>query len=229
MKVIADEKLTSKSLSEVVRERLMRLIARGELPPGGRLNEVRLAESFGISRGPIREAARELEGQGFLVSRANQGFYVRAFTPREIRDIYETKDWMEAAFISDLAAHTDTATRQSILADIDTIDTSDRVAFSEGLFRFRLRMSAHIDNRFLADLMIALYRKFYIVSVVEKMIDEPGQLARILAVARAFWTAVVADDIEAARAVMRDDTAYWLSDLPPRDEADSPKRREAIA
>ena len=144
------------------------------------MNEVHWAESFGISRGPIREAARELEGQGFLVSRINQGFYVANFTAAEIRDIYEAKDWMEAAFISDLAAHTDAATRKSVLADIDSIEGADRVEFNETLFQFRVRMSKHIHNRFLADLMLTLYRKFYILSALVRTPETTARQARIL-------------------------------------------------
>src|SRR5271156_5239590 len=144
MKVEAAGKLISTSLSGAVRDRLIRLIAAGDLRPGERLNEVHWAESFGISRGPIREAARELEGQGFLVSRVNQGFYVTKFTAAEVLDIYEAKDWMEAAFISDLAAHTSVAIRKAIFSDIDNVDESDRVGFSESVFQFRVRMSKHI-------------------------------------------------------------------------------------
>ena len=62
-----------------------------------------MAQTLGVSRGPIREAARELEGQGFLVSRPNQGFYVVDFDAQSIRDVYEAKDWLEAAFVADLA------------------------------------------------------------------------------------------------------------------------------
>jgi DNA-binding GntR family transcriptional regulator len=221
MKVATADRLTLKSLSEAVRDRLLRLIAKGELQPGDRLNEVHLADGFGISRGPIREAARELEGQGFLVSRPNQGFYVANFTPREIRDIYEAKDWLEAAFISDIAAHVEIATRRAILADIDCIDRTDRVTFTETLFQFRLRMSTHIPNRFLADLMIALYRKFYIVSAIVKVPGGEERQARIVNVLRRFWTAMVEADVEVARAIMADDTAYWLSDLPPRFAVDA--------
>lgn len=220
MDVASTDRLTPKTLSEAVRDRLLRLIAKGALQPGDRLNEARLADEFGISRGPIREAAREMEGQGFLVSRPNQGFYVANFTPREIRDIYEAKDWLEAAFIADIAAHVDVAARKAILDDIGSIAMTDRVLFSETLFQFRLRMSRHIHNRFLADLMIALYRKFYIVSAIVKVPEEQGRRARIVNVLRRFWTAMVADDVEAARAIMKDDTAYWLSDLPPRFAAD---------
>jgi DNA-binding GntR family transcriptional regulator len=104
--------LHSPGLAHAVRGQLMRLIAQGRLQPGSRLNEVHLAERFGISRGPVREAARELEGAGVLISRPRQGFYVVNFTPDEVRDIYETKNWLEDAFITDLAAHLPVAARQ---------------------------------------------------------------------------------------------------------------------
>ena len=109
------EALAAKSLAEAVGERLMRAIAVGDLKPGARLNEAQMAAQLGVSRGPIREAARELEGQGFLISRTNQGFYVAAFSPEDIRDVYEAKDWLEAAFIADLAENMTTADRRAIL------------------------------------------------------------------------------------------------------------------
>ncbi len=209
------EKLPLTSLSEAVRDRLMRLIARGELKPGARLNEAQLAASLGVSRGPIREAARELEGQGFLVSRPNQGFYVADFKPHEIRDIYEAKNWLEAAFIADLAESIDIPARREFLGEIERLDANDRVAFTETLFRFRCRVLRRLHNRFLAELMTVLYRKFYIVSVVVDVADEGERVTWITGALRRFWTAMAADDITAARTALEDDTAYWLADLTP--------------
>ena len=213
---VSSNKLTSQSLSEAVKDQLMRLIAQGALKPGDRLNEVHLAERFGISRGPVREAARELEGAGVLLSRPRQGFFVAGFTPREILDIYEAKRWMEEAFISDLAAHTDVATRKSVLADVDSIDDTDRVSFSETLLQFRLRMCAHINNRFLAELMAALYRKFYIIGAVLTVTENEDRQAWIVSVLRRFWAAMIDGDLSAAHTIMVEDTAHWLADLPPR-------------
>ncbi len=215
---IAD-RLTSRSLSEAVREQLLRRIAKGELRPGERLNEVHLAESFGISRGPVREAARELEGQGFLISRANQGFFVASFTPREIRDIYETKDWLEAALIADLAEYSEISARRAVLEDIDNIEETDRVLFCESLFGFRLRTSRIIQNCFLADLIVALYRKFYILAAVVPTPDQERGQATILSALRRFWTAMSEGRIDDARAILAADTQYWLADLPPRFQA----------
>lgn len=216
MDLAATISLHAPSLAQAVRGQLMRLIAQGALQPGGRLNEVHLAERFGISRGPVREAARELEGAGVLVSRPRQGFYVVNFTPDEIRDIYETKNWLEDAFITDLATHLPIAARQAILADIDSIDASDRENFGETLLQFRRRVCDQLRNRFLAELMAALYRKFYVISAVVPVTDNAVRQDWILAVLRRFWTAMIAGDTAAARAVMAEDTAHWLADLPQR-------------
>ncbi len=215
MSLTSVEALRIPSLSGAVRERLMRAIARGELKPGARLNEAQMAQALGVSRGPIREAARELEGEGFLVSRPNQGFYVVDFDPQAIRDVYEAKDWLETAFVADLALSLSLPERRAIVAEIDALDRSDRLAFTQTLFEFRLRVLARLANRFLADLMTVLYRKFYIISLVVDAGDDERRVARITLVLRRFWDAMARDDIAAARAVLREDTAYWLADLPP--------------
>jgi len=209
-------RLTSKTLSEAVSDRLLRLIAQGELKPGDRLNEVHLAVRFGVSRGPVREAARELEGKGVLQSRPRLGFYVATVTSREIVDVYEAKRWLEDALVADFAAHTGTAVRKSLLADIDGIDETDRVAFRENVFQFRLRTCAQVCNRFLADLLIALYRRLYTIGAVVTVEESGERQAWILTTLRRFWRAMVHDDLDAARAVMAEDTAHWLADLLPR-------------
>lgn len=209
------ERFTSQNLSGVARDTLLQLIAQGTLAPGARLNEVHLAERFGISRGPVREAARALEGEGILISRPRQGFFVMQFTKRQIVDVYETKRWLEAAFISDLS-HMKLATRIEVQADIASIKAGDRFAFGETLLQFRTRLCGRIYNRFLAELMLMLYRKFYIIGSVVAVAESKGRQERILSVLSRFWQAMVDDDISAARAIMEEDTAYWLVDLPPR-------------
>lgn len=220
MSMASVEALRTQSLSEAVRDRIMRAIARGDLKPGARLNEAQMAQALGVSRGPIREAARELEGQGFLVSRPNQGFYVVDFGSQAIRDVYEAKDWLESAFVADLARSLTLPERRDILAEIDALDRSDRLAFTQTLFEFRTRVLARLANRFLADLMTVMYRKFYIVSVVVDTGDDEARDAHITDVLRRFWAAMARDDLAQARAVLRDDTARWLAELP----ASAPER-----
>lgn len=72
-----------------VRAELERLILEGELQPGERLNEVALAKRMGVSRGPVREAARALEKSGLVTVILNRGAFVRELDMEEAMQIYE--------------------------------------------------------------------------------------------------------------------------------------------
>jgi DNA-binding GntR family transcriptional regulator len=71
------------------------LILRGEIAPGERINEVTIADSLGISRGPLREAVQRLAGQGLLVTQPHRGSFVRTFTRTEIVELYEMRSAVE--------------------------------------------------------------------------------------------------------------------------------------
>ena len=79
------------SLAKVVREDILGLILRGDLKPGSRINEPDVAERLGVSRVPVREALRELEATGLVVSRKNVGVFVRELAPREVAELYELR------------------------------------------------------------------------------------------------------------------------------------------
>jgi len=59
---------THRTLREIVSDEVRAMIMRGELQPGERLFEDRLAERLGVSRNPVREAIRALEGTGLAWS-----------------------------------------------------------------------------------------------------------------------------------------------------------------
>jgi DNA-binding GntR family transcriptional regulator len=70
-------------------------IVSGQLLPGTRLVEVQLAERLGVSRGTLRQALRELEHAGFVVSVPYRGTYVAEQTPNVLRDAYELRGVLE--------------------------------------------------------------------------------------------------------------------------------------
>lgn len=211
-------KVTSKGLSETIGEELVSLIANGVLKPGQRLNEVHLAESFGVSRGPLREAARELEGQGLVISRPRQGFYVADFTPRQIVDLYEVKGWIDQAIIHDVMTYLDRATCREILADIDSIVTTDKVSFANSLFAFRQRFVARLHNRILAAQALSMYRQFHIVTALIDVSDSEDRIARIVQTLRDFWQALAEGNSAHAWQVMQDDAAFWRKNVAPHFE-----------
>jgi DNA-binding GntR family transcriptional regulator len=67
----------------------------GDLLPGTRLRQEALAEEFGVSRTPIREALRKLQASGLVELRPNRGALVRGLTPREISDAYAVRAELE--------------------------------------------------------------------------------------------------------------------------------------
>jgi DNA-binding GntR family transcriptional regulator len=62
------------SVADLAYERIRGFVLGGEVPPGARLGQVELAERFGISRTPVREALRRLTGEGLVDFHSNRGF-----------------------------------------------------------------------------------------------------------------------------------------------------------
>src|ERR687889_2225748 len=64
------------SVADLAYERIRGYVLGGEVMPGARLGQVELAERFGISRTPVREALRRLAGEGLVDLHSNRGFRV---------------------------------------------------------------------------------------------------------------------------------------------------------
>ncbi|WP_050477142.1 phosphonate utilization associated transcriptional regulator [Herbaspirillum rhizosphaerae] len=95
----------SNSLTMIIQDEMEKLILRGEIDVGGRLNESELAQRFGISRGPIREAFRGLEESGLVRQEKNRGAFVREISIEEADEIYDLREAMEDLIGRKLAQH----------------------------------------------------------------------------------------------------------------------------
>jgi len=82
-------------LREKIVEVLREAIIRQKIRPGERITELEVAERFGISRTPIREAFRQLESEGFLTIMPRKGAVVSSIEEKDIRDFYEIKGVLE--------------------------------------------------------------------------------------------------------------------------------------
>jgi DNA-binding GntR family transcriptional regulator len=92
-----------RTLREVVADEIRGMIGRGELQQGERLFEDRLAEQLGVSRNPVREAIRALEGTGLVEVIPRRGAYVSRLDPRQLRQILDLRSVIEA-YAAELAA-----------------------------------------------------------------------------------------------------------------------------
>jgi DNA-binding GntR family transcriptional regulator len=84
------------SLSEHVRNFLLKEMTSGRLKPGGRINEAELARKLGISRNPIREAISGLAQRGYLVSLPRRGHRMRVLTMEDIDDVFSFRICVES-------------------------------------------------------------------------------------------------------------------------------------
>lgn len=97
--------LQSNSLTMIIQEEVEKMILRGDIGVGGRLNESELAQHFGISRGPIREAFRGLEESGLVRQEKNRGAFVREISIAEADEIYDLREAMEDLIGRKLVQH----------------------------------------------------------------------------------------------------------------------------
>src|SRR3954454_11370814 len=107
-----------------VREQLQHAILEGVLKPGERLRAEALAQRYGTSRTPIREALLQLEAQGLVEVEPNRGAVVRAFDRDDLRDLYEVRALLEpraAALATHRISHADIAQLEALCEDDDLI------------------------------------------------------------------------------------------------------------
>lgn len=91
------------TLREKILETIREAILKGDLKPGEKVAEPELAEQFGISRTPIREAFRQLESEGYLTVVPRKGAVVAALSERDVQEFYEVKSILEG-YAAELAA-----------------------------------------------------------------------------------------------------------------------------
>ncbi len=147
-------------LRDKVAEEIRAAILSGHFKPGDRLIEDRLAEEFGVSRNPIREAIRTLASEGLIDVTARRGAVVASLSPQEAEELLEVRATLEGANARLAARRRDPAVLgqlEAILARGTEAIAAGHVAELPGLndaFHAGLAEAGH--NRVLADLMRTL-------------------------------------------------------------------------
>src|SRR3954467_8928108 len=88
---------TAASIQGRVIAETRRRILNGELGTGVNLSELALAEEFGVSRTPVREALKQLQTEGLVEIRPRVGTFVSTPSRREITELFQMKELLEAA------------------------------------------------------------------------------------------------------------------------------------
>jgi GntR family transcriptional regulator of vanillate catabolism len=108
LKVSKVEQLNEVSLAEQAREAIQRAILDGSIAPGERISIERIAAELGVSRTPVREALKALEGDGLVDLEPNRGAMVRQVARDDLFHRYAIRGMIEG-YAAELACEADAA------------------------------------------------------------------------------------------------------------------------
>ena len=108
-----------KSLADDIVVRLRQAIASGKLAPGERLQEQHVAESLGVSRGPVREALLVLEREGLVVKNHNRGAVVARLSREDLDEVFSLRLALERLAIQRAVRHAQPAHYAALQAVLD--------------------------------------------------------------------------------------------------------------
>lgn len=178
----AFHEIRSADLVTQVSEQLAGAIVAGDLAPGQRLVEAELARQMGISRAPIREAARRLEQRGLLVAHPRRGFFVRRFALDEIDDLYGLRICLEsyaARLASERAQPDELAALRRQLDRLHSLaDAGAMAAQVEEDLRFHMMICEMSGNRKLLRLFTDLTSEVRMaIAMIGRLYDDPTRIA----------------------------------------------------
>ena len=205
-----DSRLSHRPLREVVAEEIRMMIMSGQIAPGERLIEDKLAAELGVSRNPVREAIRSLEATGLVDVVPRKGAYACLVDGDDIRQIQELRAAING-WAAELAAarRTDDDVRRlrsCVEAGRAASNAGDGVRAAEQHREFHLVMEDAAGNPFLGLVLNPLRHRTELVFSV--LLDRRGALA--WDDHEAIFDAVVERDAARARALVE---AHILSAL----------------
>lgn len=154
---------THRPLRALVGDEVRRLIITGELAPGSRLVEDRLAEQLGVSRNPVREALQVLAGEGFVEVLPRRGAVVAQVTAEHAGDLFDIRMALEplaARLAARRASPAALASLEGVLArSREATDQGELDVLAECNSAFHQLVVEASGNAYLALLMAPMARR----------------------------------------------------------------------
>ncbi|MBS8227054.1 GntR family transcriptional regulator [Vannielia litorea] len=174
----------------------------GTYKPGDRLVESELAERFGVSRTPIREALQRLETQGLLV-RDGRSLIVASLDHNELAELYVVRAELEglAARLAARHATTEEVKVLSQMVEEDRAKVDDPLALSRSNRRFHRQIHLASHNRFLIQQLDLVHRSMALLATTSLAGEGRGEAA--LAEHQAIVDALAARDEAGAGEALR--------------------------
>ena len=198
--------LGAPALYEQVAEHLRTRIYAHDLAPGAWIDEQSLADEFGISRTPMREALKVLAAEGLVILKPRRGCYVAQMSERDLDEIFPVLALLEgrvAQEVSSRLASADFARLEALHADLERHATdNDTDRFFEANQSFHNALQELAGNRWLSQL-IDDTRKFLKLTRRDSLRLD-GRIHQSLLEHRAIMAALQAGDAAAAAQRMHD-------------------------
>lgn len=201
-------KVRAQSLVDIVAERIEAAIVSGELTPGSRLSEQALAASLGVSRGPLREAIRRLEGRKLLERTPNIGVRIAALSLSDLNEILQVREALEGMACALAASNMSDADIAALQSLLNEHEKQKRVQEGTGYYQnsldydFHFRIVSGSGNARLAEMLMGdLYHLLRIYRY--KSSTRPGRAQEALKEHREIVAALARRDAVAAERAMR--------------------------
>jgi DNA-binding GntR family transcriptional regulator len=190
--------LSPRALYEEVAELLRQRIFSRELAPGSWIDELKIAEAYGISRTPLREALKVVR----------RGAYVTEVSDRDLADVYHLLSLLEsdaASVVASQASDAQIVELKALHAELETAanpNAPDRERFFEVNERFHMRLLEIADNRW-RNQMVADLRKVMKLNRHNSLL-KTGRVTESLQEHRDLMAALAARDAVRTRQCMQD-------------------------
>ncbi|MFF4796404.1 GntR family transcriptional regulator [Streptomyces sp. NPDC001276] len=213
------------SMQATVIAEMRRRIIKGDIEPGAPLSELALADEFGVSRTPVREALKQLQTEGLVEIRPRVGTFVTIPSRREITELFEMKELLEGAAARLLAQRgrvpeIDSLERNLREAD-EAVERDDRERYAELVHEFHDLLVAGADNTKLQAHYRMLMNQLAYSRLVNTSLSQPGRATQSDREHHLVLELILAKDGDSAEHVMREHVRAsrraLLAGLPIRD------------
>ena len=202
--------LTPRALYQDVAEQLRQRIFCRELEPGSWIDELKIAEDFGISRTPLREALKVLAAEGLVTMKVRRGAYVTEVSEKDLRDVYHLLGLLEsdaAGVVASMATDDALVQLQALHAELEAA-VAERERFFAVNERFHMLLLELSNNRWRRQ-MVADLRKVMKLNRHHSLFKE-GRIEDSLHEHRVILAALLARNAAGATTAMQQHFAQGL-------------------
>ena len=208
--LMPDVRLAPRALYEEVAELLRQQIFNRALEPGSWIDELKIADEYGISRTPLREALKVLAAEGLVTMKVRRGAYVTEVNEKDLSDVYHLLSLLESDAAGVVAARATTdqlKELQDLHAELEAA-VGDRERFFAVNERFHMLLLELANNRWRSQ-MVADLRKVMKLNRHNSLLKQ-GRIEDSLNEHRAILAAMVARNASASARAMQAHFAQGL-------------------